>query len=380
MKLTLALKNLFISVKHKLAQGKYRIIEMTNKLFQSMTETLAFDGQPAKLVQLTNKNGMSVTFMDIGATWLSCIVPVKNELREVLLGVATMSDFEKHGTFLGCTIGRYANRIKQGRFVIEGRAYQLETNQLGNTLHGGPDGFDKRRWQISQKSSDSVTFYLLSCDGDQGFPGELQTSVCYSLTQANKVNICYKAKTDKATPVNLTNHSYFNLSGADLGLDCKTHQLHINADRYLPTDEQGIPLGYFENVTGGSFDFLGSKKITKDFLMDAQQQLANGYDHSFLLNDDSLQGRCAAEVIAPDKSMKMKVYTNKPALQLYTGNWLAGTPNRLGGEYADFAGLALETQFLPDSPNHPEWDRSCPILAVGKEYNYQTSYQFIESN
>lgn len=341
-----------------------------------MTETVAFDGLPAKLIQLTNKNGMSVTFMDIGATWLSCIVPVKNESREVLLGVATMSDFEKHNTFLGGTVGRYANRIKQGRFAIEGRTYQLETNQLGNTLHGGPDGFDKRRWQIDQKSKHSVTFSLLSCDGDQGFPGELQTSVCYSLTQDNRVDIRYKAKTDKATPVNLTNHAYFNLLGAESGEDCKNHQLQINADRYLPTDEQGIPLGSFANVTGSSFDFLVSKKITKDFLMGEQQQLSKGYDHSFLLNNDSLQGRCAAEIIAPDNSLTMKVYTNKPAIQLYTGNWLANTPNRLGGVYADFAGVALETQFLPDAPNHPEWDQPCSILAVGKEYDYQTLYQF----
>lgn len=353
---------------------------MTNKLFQSMTKTVAFDGQAAKLVQLNNKNGMSVTFMDIGATWLSCIVPVKNEQREVLLGLSTMPDFERHSTFLGATVGRYANRIKQGRFEIEGCSYQLKTNQLGNTLHGGPDGFDKRRWQITQKNSHSVTFCLLSCDGDQGFPGELQTSVCYSLGEDNKVDIRYRAKTDKTTPVNLTNHAYFNLAGAESGDDCKNHMLKINADRYLPTDEQGIPLGDFSSVKGSSFDFLVPKKITQDFLSDAQQQVAKGYDHSFLLNDDSQQGGCAAEVFAPDNSMIMKVYTNKPALQLYTGNWLAGTPNRLGGEYADFAGIALETQFLPDSPNHLGWDQPCPFLGVGEQYDYQTSYQFIDNN
>lgn len=350
---------------------------MENKLFASMTEATAFDGQPAKLVQLTNKNGMSVTFMDIGATWLSCIVPVKNEQREVLLGLATMADFTRHNTFLGVTVGRYANRIKQGRFAIEGLSYQLETNQLGNTLHGGPDGFDKRRWQISKKNNHSVTFSLLSYDGDQGFPGELLASVCYCLTEDNQVDIRYKAKADKATPVNLTNHAYFNLAGAESSVDCKTHRLYINADRYLPTDEQGIPLGRFDNVKGTGFDFLVAKKITTDFLVDAQQQVAKGYDHSFILNDGTQREGCAAQVYAPDNSIKMKVYTTKPALQFYTGNWLGGTPNRLGGEYKDYAGLALETQFLPDAPNHPEWEQPNPILNVGEEYAYQTSYQFM---
>lgn len=342
-----------------------------------MTQTVAFDGQPAKLVEISNKHGMSVTLMDIGATWLSCIVPLKNEQREVLLGLSTMSDFEKHSTFLGATVGRYANRIKQGRFEIAGQSYQLSTNQASHTLHGGADGFDKRRWHIEQKSNDSVTFSLLSCDGDQGFPGQLNVSVCYSLTDENEVQIRYEAVTDKATPVNLTNHGYFNLSGAESGIDCKTHQLRINATHYLPTDDQGIPLGNLAKVEDSSFDFLLAKQVDQDFLTDAQQLVAKGYDHSFLLNNDCLQESCAAEVSAPDNSVTLRVYTNKPALQLYTGNWLAGTPNRLGGEYADYAGLALETQFLPDSPNHPEWKQSNSILDVGEKYVYQTTYQFI---
>ncbi|WP_413701123.1 galactose-1-epimerase [Psychromonas sp. KJ10-10] len=312
--------------------------------------------------------------------WLSCVVPVKDEQREVLLGVANMVDFARHNTFLGVTVGRYANRIKQGCFTIEGQFYQLETNQLGNTLHGGPDGFDKRRWQISEQNNNSVTFSLLSSHGDQGFPGELQVSVCYCLTEDNQLNIGYQASTTKATLVNLTNHAYFNLMGAESGIDCKTHRLYINADRYLPTDDQGIPLGDFTNVKGTSFNFLEPKNITQDFLVDAQQQGAKGYDHSFILNKTSQKGDCVAEVFAPDDSIKMKVYTTKPALQFYTGNWLAGTPNRLGGEYKDYAGLALETQFLPDSPNHPEWEQPSPILNIGEEYAYQTSYQFIENH
>ncbi len=255
--------------------------------------------------------------------------------------------------------------------------YQLETNQAGNTLHGGPEGFDKRRWNIIEQNENSVRFTLTSEDGDQGFPGKLQVSLCYQLTDDNRVVISYHATTDKATPVNLTNHAYFNLSGAESGTDCKDYTLCVNADNYLPTDKAGIPLGELAPVDASSFDFRQPKVIARDFLADAQQQAAKGYDHSFLLNSNCRQGECAAEVSSADKRVTLKLFTDKPAIQLYTGNWLAGTPNRSAGEYADYAGLALETQFLPDSPNHPEWDHPCSILQAEEEYTYRTSYQFI---
>ena len=350
---------------------------MVDTLFKTMTQEVAFDGHPEKLVKLQNQSGMSVTFMDIGATWLSCILPVKDECREVLLGVSTMADFKKHTTYMGATVGRYANRIAQGQFEIAGQNYQVKTNQAGNTLHGGPEGFDKRRWSIVEQSENSVLFSLVSDDGDQGFPGKLKVSLCYQLTDDNQIVIRYQATTDKATPVNLTNHAYFNLSGGESGVDCKGHTLYVNADNYLPVNEVGIPLAKLEPVAASSFDFRQPKTIDQDFLTDAQQHAAKGYDHSFLLNANCRQGECAAEVTTADKSITLKLFTDKPAMQLYTGNWLAGTPNRSGGEYQDHAGIALETQFLPDSPNHPEWDQPCPILKPGEEYNYQTSYQFI---
>ena len=350
---------------------------MVDTLFETMTQDVAFDGQPAKLVKLQNLNGMSVTFMDIGATWLSCLVPFKDELREVLLGVSTMADFKKHSTYLGSTVGRYANRIAKGQFEIDGQHYQLETNQAGNTLHGGPDGFDKRRWEIVKQSENSVCFSLLSRDGDQGFPGNLSVLVCYQLTDDNRVVINYNATTDKATPINLTNHAYFNLSGADVNVNCKDHSLYINSASYLPTSDVGIPLGDLASVAGSGFDFRQAKEISQDFLADAQQKPAKGYDHAFLLNRSCKQGECAAEVTTPDKRLVLKLYTNKPAMQLYTGNWLAGTPTRNGGEYPDYAGFALETQFLPDTPNNPQWQQPSAILKVGEEYSYQTCYQFI---
>ncbi|MFT7681832.1 MAG: aldose 1-epimerase [Moritella dasanensis] len=353
---------------------------MADTLFETMTQQAAFDGHPAKLVKLQNNNGMSVTFMDIGATWLSCILPVEGEQREVLLGVSTMADFEKHSTYLGATVGRYANRIALGKFEIAGQNYQVKTNQAGNTLHGGPEGFDKRRWDIVEQGENSVCFSLVSGDGDQGFPGKLNVSLYYQLTYDNQVVIRYNATTDKATPINLTNHAYFNLSGAEFGVDCKGNTLCINADSYLPTDELGIPFGELAAVDASSFDFRQPKEIAQDFLADAQQKAAKGYDHSFLLNDNCKQGECAAEVTTADKCITLKLFTDKPAVQLYTGNWMAGTPNRTGGEYADYAGIALETQFLPDSPNHPEWDQPCSILNAGEEYIYRTSYQFIVNN
>jgi aldose 1-epimerase len=347
-----------------------------DSLFDTMTQRGAFDGQPARLVKLENSLGMSVTLMDIGATWLSCLVPVNGGPREMILGVSSMLNFQKQTTYLGAIVGRYANRIALGQFVINEERFQLKTNQAGNTLHGGPEGFDKRRWNIEEQTANSVLFSLISEAGDQGFPGQLNVTVHYQLTEKNQVVIRYQAQTDSATPVNLTNHAYFNLDGAESSRDCKDHYLYINAEYYLPIDKVGIPLGELASVTDTSFDFRQRKLIKQDFLVDEQQQSAKGYDHAYLLNDDCKKGACAAQVYSADKQVMLKVFTDKPAIQLYTGNWLAGTPNRSGGEYQDYAGLALETQFLPDSPNHSEWPQPSSVLAPEDEYNYQTIYEF----
>ncbi|WP_375752992.1 galactose-1-epimerase [Vibrio sp. HN007] len=351
-------------------------LEKTESLEKTMTSEATFDGRPAILVTLKNTSGMSVTFMDIGATWLSCKVPVAGEEREVLLGVSTMADFNRQASYMGVSVGRYANRIAKGQFEIDGNQYQVETNQAGNTLHGGPDGFNRKRWDISEQTDDSVRFSHISPDGDQGFPGEVKTSVIYKLTEDNRVSICYDAETDAPTPVNLTNHAYFNLLGTDTGNNCKEHIVEIDALHYLPTNEVGVPLGELESVESTSFDFRNPKAIATDLLADEQQKNAKGYDHSFLLNPKRDLAGAAAIVSLSDDSLKMKVYTTKPAIQLYTGNWLGGTPNRVGGEYPDYSGVALETQFLPDSPNHPEWPQASCVLRPGEKYSYTTDYQF----
>ncbi|CAM3779183.1 Aldose 1-epimerase [Vibrio aerogenes CECT 7868] len=345
-------------------------------LLKAMTAEPAFDGCPARLVTLKNTAGMSVTLMDIGATWLSCVIPLQYENREVLLGCATMAGFKQMTCYMGATIGRYANRIASGQFAVDGQVYRLSQNQAGNTLHGGEEGFDKRRWEIADQGSDFVRFSLTSPNGDQGFPGRLEVSVTYQLTADNRMEIDYQACTDQVTPVNLTNHAYFNLLGPASGTDCKTHVVQINADAYLPVNQHGIPVSQPVPVHGTGFDFRHPKTIDKDFLTDEQQQLVKGYDHAFRLNAACRSGRWAAVVSSPDRSVTMKVYTDKPALQLYTGNWLAGEPDRCGGEYGDYAGFALETQFLPDSPHHPEWDQESCMLLPGEEYRYRTTYLF----
>lgn len=334
---------------------------------------LAADGKPPSLYTLSNTSGMEVTVMDIGATWLSCKLPVGDEKREVLLGVETMEDFARQKVFLGATVGRFANRIAGGRFELDGQECQVATNQSGNCLHGGLEGFDKRRWSLVETSDSSVELSLVSADGDQGFPGELTVSVRYSLSEQNQVIIDYSATTTAATPVNLTNHAYFNLLGAESEEDIVGHSLQIRAAHYLPTQADGIPFPEAEAVAGTSFDFNMVKPISTHLLADEQQRQVNGYDHCYLL--ESQGNEPVARLISPDSRVEMSVFTTKPGMQLYTGNWLTNTPNRLGGLYKDYQGVALETQFYPDSPNR-DWKESDAILRPEHQYKHSTSYEF----
>ncbi|MFT5805788.1 MAG: aldose 1-epimerase [Moritella dasanensis] len=360
-----------------------------SSLFDSMTAEASFDDRPAQLFELQNKCGMRIVLMDIGAAWLSCKVPVDGECREVLLGQSNMTDFQQQQSYMGVTVGRVANRIAKGQFSIAGVAYQIDTNQAGNTLHGGTVGFDKRRWTTTDNRiensagnsaennvENSIEFELVSPDGDQGFPGELTVKVKYQLTDDNAVVISYSGNTTQATPINLTNHAYFNLLGANSGQLALTHSLSINSDAFVPTDDVGIPTGEWLNVKGSHFDFTTEKRIDQDFMLDTQQQGEKGYDHAFVLAKSCLQGALAATLTSPDNLVSLNVFTSKPAMQLYSGNWLSGTPNRDGGEYQDYAGIALETQFVPDALNNLQWDHPSVVLQPTESYQYQTSYQF----
>ena len=352
---------------------------MAVNLAESMTRHPAYDGSPAKIVELSNRQGMRITLMDIGATWLSCKLPVAAQEKEVLLGVSSMADFDKHTIYLGATVGRFANRIAGGRFQIGDNQYQVLVNQGENVLHGGPEGFDKRRWAMTELEKNSVLFALVSPDNDQGFPGELKVTVTYTLTEDNEVIIRYSATSDKATPVNLTNHAYFNLEDAELGSDCREHKIQINAPYYLPTSDTGLPLGDIAPVEGTSFDFSQPRSIGEEFLRDEQQKAAKGYDHSYVFAPSRDTKQPVAVLMSRDESISVEVFTDKPAMQFYTGNWNEGTPRRVGGEYKDYTGIALETQHLPDAPNHAEWPYPDSILTPGEVYQSRTKYKFLFS-
>ncbi|OIQ25690.1 galactose-1-epimerase [uncultured Vibrio sp.] len=343
---------------------------------QSMTSTPAFDGKSASVIHLKNSKGMTASFMDIGATWLSAQLPIGDEHREVLLRCANMKTYIEHSAFIGSVVGRFANRIHNGQFSIAGETFNVGTNNGNHALHGGFDGFDKRRWLVESQSNRRVVFALVSNDGDQGFPGNLSAKVSYTLTEDNSVEIEYVAEVDKASPVNLTNHAYFNLAGESSQAKSQDHYLQIAAPSFLPTDDESIPTGENRSVTSSSFDFTQMKRVGSEFLSDRDQEMAGGYDHSFVFTDECCDANVVVATLAsPEKDVVMKLKTTKPAVQFYSGNFLAGSegPSK---EYQNFDGLALETQYFPDGPNHPEWGRNAGILKAGEHYNHTTIYQF----
>ncbi|STT53385.1 aldose 1-epimerase [Klebsiella pneumoniae] len=290
---------------------------------------------------------MTVTVADWGATLLSAEVPLADgSLRRPLLGCAKLEDYARQAAFLGASVGRYANRIGHSRFPLDGQVVNVTpSNDAGHQLHGGPEGFDKRRWRIVRADEQEVLFALTSPDGDQGFPGTLQATAHYRLTDDNRIAITYRATVDQPCPVNMTNHVYFNLDGEQS--DVRQHQLQILAQRYLPVESDGIPDGELKDVANTSFDFRQPKTIAADFLADADQQKVKGYDHAFLLDAKGDASQPAAQVWSQDGKLQMTVYTSAPALQFYSGNYLGGTPSQTTEPYADWQGLALESEFLP---------------------------------
>ncbi|WLS77749.1 galactose-1-epimerase [Erwinia pyri] len=331
------------------------------------------DGQPWHLTTLRNAGGMVVTFMDWGATWLSARVPMKDgHVREALLGCATPADYLKQTAYLGATVGRYANRIANATFSREGKTWTLAANQGPHQLHGGPQGFHNRRWQIVRQAEQEVEYQLDSSDDDQGYPGNLLVTLLYRLEDDNTLTIQYHATCDRACPVNLTNHAYFNLD-AQHG-DARGHKLQLHADRYLPVDSEGIPNAALKEVAGTSFDFRQPKTVAAEFLQDEDQRAVKGYDHAFLLSRHD-EAQPAAELWSEDGQLQLTVFTSAPALQFYTGNYLQGTPAREQGVYTAFQGIALESEFLPDSPNHPEWPQPDCWLKPGESYQSVTRYR-----
>lgn len=341
-----------------------------------LKNALAPDGQPFQLTELRNKSGMSVSLMDWGATWLSAVFPLNDGgRRELLLGCPNPEDYPRQGAYLGATVGRYANRIAQAQLQRNGQVFPLVANSGPNQLHGGPEGFHARRWQIIHQDKRQVCYQLHSPDGDQGFPGNLIVETHYRLTDDNRLEIDYQASVDQPCPINLTNHAYFNLDGKSR--DARQHRLQLFADRYLPVDTTGLPAEPLASVEHSGMDFRQPKTLAQDFLKDPCQQRVKGYDHAYLLHRTcGAIDSPAAHVWSADGKVKMSVFTSAPAIQLYSGNFLNGTPARLGGTYANYAGIALESGFLPDSPNHPEWPQPGCWVTPDKRYRATTVYQF----
>lgn len=323
-----------------------------------------------KAVTLKNKHGMSVTLMNYGATILKLMVPDKNGTAgDVTLGFTSLDGYTgKTNPFFGCVAGRYANRIAKAQFTLNGKTYKLAANNGENSLHGGLKGFDKQVWGITQMTDSSVTMQYISKSGEEGFPGNLASQVRYSLTDQNALLLDYKASTDSTTVINLTNHTYFNLSaGSDTSI--LGHLMKINADQYTPVNDKLIPTGKIDSVGKTPFDFRVAKPIGKDI-----DKVKGGYDHNFIANRK--QDDIIAEVYHPGSGRVMTVHTTQPGVQFYTGNFLNGaaTGTKNNARYGQHSGFCLETQHYPDSPNQPGFPSV--VLRPGDTYHEMTSYQF----
>ena len=335
------------------------------------------NGDSTDLYLLKNANGMEVTVTNYGGRIVSVMVPDKEgNMQDVVLGYDSIADYMAVNNDFGATIGRYANRIANGKVTIEGVEYDLPTNNFGHTLHGGPNGFQKQIFKGLQPDSQSVVLTYLSVDGEENFPGNLNVKVTMTLTDDNAIDIAYEAETDKETVVNLTNHSYFNLSG-DPSQTILDHMLTIHADEYTPVDRTFMTTGAIEKVEGTPMDFrtemaIGEKIDQYDF-----EQLKNGdgYDHNWVLNTKGDVSMVAASVWSPVTGIRLDVYTNEPGIQIYSGNFLDGTATgKKGITYQKRAAVCLETQKYPDTPNKPDWPSA--YLKPGEKYSSRCIYQF----
>lgn len=346
----------------------------------SLLDPAAF--APARLFTLGNAAGLRLRVLDRGATLLSCSLPLPDgSRRELLLGCASLADYQRQGAYLGATVGRYANRIARAQFELDGQTVQLQPNEGPNQLHGGPDGFDKRTWQVEAQSDQALVLTLTSPDGDQGFPGELQARVSYLLGDDLSLEIRFEATTSRACPVNLTHHAYFNLdgeAGADTG-SCLRHTLQVASKDWWPVDGGLIPLGASTPVAGSGFDLRTPRQLAEAIASDAVLQASHGFDHCLRLDTACANlSTPAAELVSADGRVRMLLATDQPALQVYSGQGLAGTPARDGGEYRAHAGIALEPQFAPDSPNHAtseDWP-DC-VLRPGQRYLRRSVLRFM---
>lgn len=336
------------------------------------------DGTQVEQFTLTNANGMELRAISYGGIVTHLMVPDRNgKPGDVVLGYDSLDGYLKDTAHHGAIVGRYANRIGKARFKLDGKTYKLAANNGPNTLHGGIEGFDRYVWgaePFEKPGEVGIVFTHTSPDGDEGFPGTLSVRVTYTLTDSNQFAVDYSATTDKPTVINLTQHSYFNLAGEGSG-DVLAHELQINADRYTPVDATLIPLGELANVEGTPLDFRSKTAIGARIDADhPQMKLGNGYDHNFVVNRSGNDLVLAAHVEEPKTGRVMEVHTTEPGMQLYTGNFLDGTPGKSGHAYQRRNAFCLETQHFPDSPNKPAF--AATTLRPGEEFRSKTLYSF----
>ncbi len=332
------------------------------------------EGREVFAYTLASSKGLRARITDYGATLVSLYVPDRNgHLEDIVLGFDDLQGYIEHTAYMGATVGRYANRIGGARFTLDGVEYTLAANNGPNHLHGGIRGFDKAVWEtkevVAAEDEAWVKMTYLSPDGEEGYPGNLQCTVTYTLTNADELRITYEATTDKKTVVNLTNHSYWNLAGQGSG-DVLSHELMLNAEKFTLIDKHLIPNGIIASVLDMPLDFIRARTIGSRI-----RQTGNGYDHNYVLPGKPGELKLCAQVREPKAGRVMEIHTTEPGVQLYTGNFLDGTPAGKGGAtYDKHAGFCLETQHYPDSPNKPNFPST--VLEPGRTFTSQTVHRF----
>ena len=338
-----------------------------------------FNDAPTALYTLTNANGMEVCITNFGGRIVSILVPDnQGQMKDVVLGFDKVSDYFPHNnqTDFGAAIGRYANRINQGKITLDGKEYQLPQNNFGHCLHGGPTGWQYQVYECVEADAKHVKLLRVSPDGDNNFPGEVKAYVTYTLTDDNKIDIAYEATTDATTVINMTNHSYFNLAGDPANHSVTEDILYVNASYYTPVDDTYMTTGEIATVLDTPFDFRSAHAVGRDIAADNEQiRNGNGYDHNWVLDTKGDITKVAVELWCLTTGIDLKVYTDEPGIQIYSGNFLDGTvTGKKGIKYLQRRGICLETQKYPDTPNKPEWPSA--VLRPGETYHSHCIFAF----
>lgn len=340
-------------------------------------ETMVDGTKAVKLYTLKNKAGMEVCITNFGGRLVSVMVPDKNgDMTDVILGFDNITDYQQVPTDFGASIGRYANRINQGKIVVDDVEYQLPQNNYGHCLHGGPTGWQYQVYEAKPVGDNQLELVLNSPDGDNNFPGNVVAKVVYTLTDDNAIDITYEATTDKKTVVNMTNHAYFNLNG-NPSVHGMNQLLYIASDSITPVDSTFMTSGEMMAVAGTPFDFNTPKAIEQDVTNFDNEQIkfGKGYDHNWVLTTKGDISKVAAKLTSPVTGITLEVYTNEPGIQVYTGNFLDGTvTGKKGIAYPQRASVCLETQHYPDSPNKAHWPSV--ILEPGQTYHSHCIFKF----